>query len=103
MRAVVQSSYRPPDQLRIETLGVPQIGDTDVLVEVHAAGAGRGAWHLLTRTPLMNDWASGCADPGDRWWAPTSPGWWWRQVRRSTASPNRVTGCSGIRAAPSPN
>jgi len=43
MRAVVQSSYGPPDQLRIETLGVPQIGDTDVLVEVHAAGAGRGA------------------------------------------------------------
>jgi len=53
MRAVVQSSYGPPDQLRIETLGVPQIGDTDVLVEVHAAGAGRGAWHLLTGTPLM--------------------------------------------------
>ncbi|SFU03393.1 NADPH:quinone reductase [Geodermatophilus amargosae] len=49
MRAVVQDRYgEAEDVLREEQIHRPEIGDSEVLVRVHAAGVDRGVWHLMT-------------------------------------------------------
>src|SRR3954447_13103124 len=48
MRAVVQDRYGTADVLRLENIARPEIGDSEVLVRVHAAGLDRGTWHLMT-------------------------------------------------------
>ncbi len=53
MRAVVQRSYGPADNLELQTVDVPTIGPDEVLVEVHAAGVDRGTWHLMTGLPYL--------------------------------------------------
>lgn len=48
MKAIVQDRYGEADVLRLEEIDRPDIGDDEVLVEVHAAGVDRGVWHLMT-------------------------------------------------------
>ena len=67
MRAVVQDVYGDADTLRLDRIPRPVVGETDVLVRVHAAGLDRGTWHLMTGKPyLMRIAGLGFRGPKDR-------------------------------------
>lgn len=52
MQAIVQDAYGEADDvLRLEQVDRPAIGDSEVLLRVHAAGVDRGVWHLMTGLP----------------------------------------------------
>jgi NADPH:quinone reductase-like Zn-dependent oxidoreductase len=52
MQAIVQDRYgEAQDVLRLGEIERPEIGDDEVLLEVHAAGVDRGVWHLMTGLP----------------------------------------------------
>jgi NADPH:quinone reductase-like Zn-dependent oxidoreductase len=52
MNAVVHDSYgEPHDVLRLERVPVPDVGDDQVLVRVHAAGVDQGVWHITAGLP----------------------------------------------------
>lgn len=51
MRAVVQDRYGGPEVLRPRSTAIPEIGEGEVLVRVHAAGLDRGTWHLMAGLP----------------------------------------------------
>ena len=56
MRAVVQDRYGSANVLRLALVARPgpaAIGDGEVLLQVHAAGLDRGAWHLMTGRPYL--------------------------------------------------
>jgi len=53
MTAVVQRRYGSADTLTVEDIPLPEIGDTEVLIETVAAGIDRGVWHLMTGTPYL--------------------------------------------------
>jgi len=53
MRAILQRSYGSADGLELQTVGRPNIGTDEVLIEVHSAGVDRGVWHLMTGTPYL--------------------------------------------------
>src|SRR6266567_4431954 len=49
MRAAVIRTFGPPDVLHVEEVPVPQLGDTDVLVKVHAVSVNRTLDVLVRR------------------------------------------------------
>ena len=53
MTAIVQDEYGPAPEavLRLEQIDRPAIGDTEVLVRVHAASVDRGTWHVMAGLP----------------------------------------------------
>jgi len=52
MKAIVRDTYGSPDVLELRDIDKPEIADDDeVLVHVHAAGVGRGVWHVMTGLP----------------------------------------------------
>lgn len=51
MRAVVQQAYGSADVLHLAHIPRPTIGESEVLVRVHAAGLDRGTWHVTTGLP----------------------------------------------------
>ena len=52
MQAIVQDAYgESGDVLRLAEIDRPGIGDSEVLLRVHAAGVDRGVWHLMTGLP----------------------------------------------------
>jgi NADPH:quinone reductase-like Zn-dependent oxidoreductase len=53
MRAIVQDRFGTADVLELRTIARPQIGPTEVLIEVHAAGVDRGVVHLVSGTPYL--------------------------------------------------
>jgi NADPH:quinone reductase-like Zn-dependent oxidoreductase len=53
MQAITTSVYGTPDVLQFETVGKPVIGDSDILVRVHAASVCKGDVHLLRGTPYL--------------------------------------------------
>jgi NADPH:quinone reductase-like Zn-dependent oxidoreductase len=53
MRAIVQRSYGPVENVHLDTIERPVPGRGQVLVEVHAAGIDRGVWHLMTGHPYL--------------------------------------------------
>ncbi len=53
MQALVAPRYGSADVLEVATSPVPEPGAGEVLVQVAAAGASRGALHLLTGLPLL--------------------------------------------------
>ena len=52
MRAIVQDAYGS-DVWRLDQIPVPEIGDSEVLLRVHAAGLDRGTWHLMHGLPYL--------------------------------------------------
>jgi len=52
MRAITQDRYGQPDILRLQDVSEPKIGDTDLLVRVHAAGLNAADGHMLTGVPM---------------------------------------------------
>ena len=53
MKAIIQDSYGPPDVLELRDIEAPVVGEDEVLVRVHAAGAGPDVWHIMTGKPYM--------------------------------------------------
>ena len=53
MKAIVQDRYGSADVLEFRGVEDPEVGEDDVLVRVHAAGAGPDVWHLMTGRPYF--------------------------------------------------
>jgi len=67
MRAVIQDAYGSADVLELRYVDMPEVGDDQVLVRVHAAGVDRGVSHLMTGKPyLMRVMGFGFRAPKDR-------------------------------------
>lgn len=63
MKAVIRDRYGSSDVLRLDDVAVPEPGDHDVLIKVHAAGLDRGTEHLMTGKPYAMRMASGLRRP----------------------------------------
>ena len=63
MKAITQETYGSADVLELNDIDDPVVGDKDVLVRVHAAGAGPDVWHLMTGQPYMARPAIGLRRP----------------------------------------
>src|SRR5215217_2469802 len=53
MKAIVQDKYGSADVLEPRDVEIPQPGDNDLLIRVHAAGVDPGVWHLMTGLPYL--------------------------------------------------
>jgi NADPH:quinone reductase-like Zn-dependent oxidoreductase len=63
MRAIVQDGYGCASVLRLARIARPEIGGSEVLLRVHAAGLDRGQWHLMTGRPYLLRLAVGFRGP----------------------------------------
>ncbi|TQJ51763.1 NAD(P)-dependent alcohol dehydrogenase [Phycicoccus sp. SLBN-51] len=63
MKAVIQDSYGTSEVLRVGNVNIPEPGDNEVLVKVHAAGLDRGTEHLMTGKPYVVRMATGLRRP----------------------------------------
>ena len=63
MKAIVQERYGSADVLEARDIEKPQIGDTEVLVRVHAASIHIGDWILMSGTPYVMRMATGLRKP----------------------------------------
>ena len=67
MKAMTRDRYGPADVLGLEDVAVPVVGEGEVLVRVHAAGAGPDVWHQMTGRPyLARLMGMGLRKPKDR-------------------------------------
>ena len=53
MKAIVQDRYGSADVLEFRDVETPEVGENEVLVRIHAAGAGPDVWHLMTGRPYF--------------------------------------------------
>src|SRR6516162_3901569 len=53
MKAIVQDVYGSADVLTLREIGQPSPADGEVLVQVRAAGADPGVWHMMTGVPYL--------------------------------------------------
>ena len=53
MKAIVQDRYGSSEVLHLRDIDVPQVGENDVLLRVHATALHRGDWHLMTGLPYL--------------------------------------------------
>ena len=53
MKAIVQDKYGSVDVLKLCDVEIPQPGDDELLICVHAAGLDPGVWHLMTGLPYL--------------------------------------------------
>jgi len=53
MKAIVQDTYGSADVLQLREIGQPSPGDGEVLVQVRAAGADPGVWHMMAGVPYL--------------------------------------------------
>lgn len=53
MKAIVQDVYGSADVLKLRDIGQPAPGDGEVLVQVRAAGADPGVWHMMAGVPYL--------------------------------------------------
>ena len=53
MKAIVQDVYGSADVLKLREIGQPSPGDGEVLVQVRAASADPGVWHMMTGVPYL--------------------------------------------------
>jgi NADPH:quinone reductase-like Zn-dependent oxidoreductase len=51
VKAIIQDRFGPADGLELRDIQTPEIGATEVLVRVRAAGVDRGVWHVMTGLP----------------------------------------------------
>jgi NADPH:quinone reductase-like Zn-dependent oxidoreductase len=63
MKAIAQDTYGSADVLEFRDIEDPVVGENEVLVRVHAAGAGPDVWHLMTGMPYMARPAIGLRRP----------------------------------------
>jgi NADPH:quinone reductase-like Zn-dependent oxidoreductase len=53
MKAIVQDVYGSADVLQLREIDQPAPGDGEVLIQVRAAGADPGVWHMMTGVPYL--------------------------------------------------
>ncbi len=53
MRAIVQTRYGSPDDLELQEVEQPRVGDDDVLVRVRAASLHPDVWHVVHGRPFV--------------------------------------------------
>ena len=53
MKAIVQDVYGSADVLQLREIGQPSPGGGEVLVQVRAAGADPGVWHMMAGVPYL--------------------------------------------------
>lgn len=63
MKAVIQDTYGTSDVLYVGDVPIPEPGDHEVLIKVHAAGLDRGTEHLMTGKPYAMRPATGLRRP----------------------------------------
>ena len=63
MKAVVYTTYGPPEVLRLEEMAIPEPKDNEVLVKVHATSINSWDWDLLTGRPRVYRMLSGLTRP----------------------------------------
>jgi NADPH:quinone reductase-like Zn-dependent oxidoreductase len=63
VKAIVQTTYGPPDVLELADVDAPVAADDELLIRVEAAGVDRGVWHFMTGTPYLVRLASGLRAP----------------------------------------
>ena len=63
MKAVIQDRYGTSEVLCVGDVAVPEPGDKEVLIKVHAAGLDRGTEHLMTGKPYAMRMATGLRRP----------------------------------------
>ena len=63
MQAIVQARYGSAEVLEARDIEKPRIGDTEVLVRVHAASIHIGDWILMTGSPVVMRMATGLRKP----------------------------------------
>ena len=66
MKAIVQDRYGPAEVLEAADIEKPQIGDSDVLVRVHAASTHVGDVIVMTGSPFLMRMATGLRKPKNR-------------------------------------
>ena len=63
MKAIVQDRYGSTEVLETQDVAMPEIGDDEVLVRVHAASVHVGDWILMTGSPFVMRFATGLRRP----------------------------------------
>jgi NADPH:quinone reductase-like Zn-dependent oxidoreductase len=53
MKAIRYYAYGPPSVLTLQDVGMPTVGDDDVLVRVQAAAVNAGDWHFMRGSPYI--------------------------------------------------
>ncbi len=53
MKAIVQYEYGSADNLRLEEIPMPALGDDGVLVKIEAASVNAGDWHVMRADPFF--------------------------------------------------
>ena len=53
MKAIKRTVYGPPESITLVEVPMPEVGDTDVLVKVHASSVNPYDWHLLRGEPYL--------------------------------------------------
>jgi NADPH:quinone reductase-like Zn-dependent oxidoreductase len=66
MQAIVQDRYGSAEVLEAQDIGKPTIGESDVLVRVHAASIHVGDWVLMTGVPYVMRMGTGLTKPKNR-------------------------------------
>jgi NADPH:quinone reductase-like Zn-dependent oxidoreductase len=66
MQAITQDTYGSQETLKLADVDKPEIGDSDVLVRVHAASVHVGDWILMTGSPFVMRFATGLRKPNNR-------------------------------------
>ena len=66
MKGIVQDRYGSAEVLEARDIEMPQIGDRDVLVRVHAASIHVGDWILMTGVPYVMRLGTGLSKPKNR-------------------------------------
>jgi NADPH:quinone reductase-like Zn-dependent oxidoreductase len=67
MKAIIQSSYGPPDEvLDLQDVDRPEIGDDEALVRVRASAVAGDDWHLMRGKPFAARLATGIRRPRNR-------------------------------------
>jgi len=65
MKAIVQNDYGSADVLSIKDVAMPEVGEKDVLVRVHATGLNAGDYFSMRGTPFMIRFSVGFPKPKD--------------------------------------
>src|SRR5262245_35984531 len=63
MKAIVQDKFGSPDMLELREIDKPEVGDDDVLVQVHAASVNPADWYAITGTPYVARMQMGLRKP----------------------------------------
>ena len=65
MKAITRTVYGPPECLTFDEVAMPDVGDDDVLLKVHASSVNPYDWHLLRGEPYPLRLSAGLRRPKD--------------------------------------